>query len=122
MGSDSRPRRGAAKRSGCAAAKRDRDKTYVLRLFVAGATTRSAQALQTVKDLCEQHLPGRFTLVVIDVYQQPITAKEGQIVATPTLIKELPEPLRRLVGSMSDRERVLVGLDIREQGEEGNGE
>ena len=122
MGSDSRPRRGAAKRSERAAAKGDRHGTYVLRLFVAGATPRSAQALEAVKDLCEQHLPGRYTLEVIDVYQEPIIAKEGQIIATPTLVKEFPEPLRRLVGSMSDEERVLVGLDIREQPEEGHGE
>ena len=118
MKSDSRPRRDATERSRRAAAKGDRHGTYVLRLFVAGATTRSARALQAVKDLCEQYLPGRYTLEVIDVYQQPIIAKEGQIVATPTLVKELPEPLRRLVGSMADTERVLVGLDIREQRED----
>jgi len=122
MKPDSGPRGNATERFGRAAAEGDRQGTYVLRLFVAGATTRSAQALEAVKDLCEQYLPGRYTLEVIDVYQQPIIAKEGQIVATPTLVKEFPEPLRRLVGSMSDRDRVLVGLDIREQPEEGHGE
>jgi circadian clock protein KaiB len=122
MGSGSGPRGEATKRPRRAAAKGDQHGKYVLRLFVAGATTRSAQALEAVKDLCEQYLPGRYTLEVIDVYQQPIVAKEGQIIATPTLVKEFPEPLRRLVGSMSDRERVLVGLDIREQREEGHGE
>ena len=122
MKPDSRPRGDATERSGRAVAKEDRHERYVLRLFVAGATARSANALKAVKDLCEQYLPGRYTLEVIDVYQQPIIAKEGQIIATPTLVKEFPEPLRRLVGSMSDWERVLVGLDIREQREEGHGE
>ena len=122
MKSDSRPRGDATERSGRAVAKGDPHGKYVLRLFVAGATRRSAHALEAVKDLCEQYLPGRYTLEVIDVYQQPIIAKEGQIIATPTLVKEFPKPLRRLVGSMSDRERVLVGLDIREQREEAHGE
>ena len=122
MRSDSRPRGDATEQSGRAAAKGDRHAKYVLRLFVAGATTRSAHALETVKDLCDQYLPGGYTLEVIDVYQEPIIAKEGQIIATPTLVKEFPEPLRRLVGSMSERDRVLVGLDIREQPEEGHGE
>lgn len=122
MESDSRPRGDATERSGRAVAKGDPHGKYVLRLFVAGATRRSAHALEAVKDLCEQYLPGRYTLEVIDVYQQPIIAKEGQIIATPTLVKEFPKPLRRLVGSMSDRERVLVGLDIREQREEAHGE
>jgi len=122
MKRDSGPQGSATERSRRAVAEGDRHGTYVLRLFVAGATTRSADALEAVKDLCDQYLPGHYTLEVIDVYQQPIIAKEGQIIATPTLVKEFPEPLRRLVGSMSDRERVLVGLDIREQPEEGHGE
>lgn len=85
---------------------------YVLRLFVAGMSPKSTQAIENTKRICETYLAGRCQLEVIDVYQQPILAKDGQIVAAPTLIKELPLPLRKLVGSMSNTERVLVGLDL----------
>jgi circadian clock protein KaiB len=85
---------------------------YVLRLFVAGMNPKSIQAIENIKRICEMYLAGRYQLEVIDVYQQPILAKDGQIVAAPTLIKELPPPLRRLVGSMADTERVLVGMDL----------
>lgn len=94
------------------ALKRLSQEKYVLRLFVAGMNPKSVQAIDNIKRICETHLPGRYELVVIDVYQQPILAKEGQIVAAPTLIKELPPPLRKLVGSMSDTERVLVGMNL----------
>lgn len=94
------------------ALKRLSQEKYVLRLFVAGMNPKSVQAIENIKRICETYLPGRYELVVIDVYQQPILAKEGQIVAAPTLIKELPPPLRKLVGSMSDTERVLVGMDF----------
>ncbi len=72
----------------------------------------SLQAIENIKRICETYLEGRYQLEVIDVYQQPILAKDGQIVAAPTLIKELPPPLRKLVGSMSDTGRVLVGMDL----------
>lgn len=85
---------------------------YVLHLFVAGMSPRSIEAIENIKKICEEYMPGRYQLDVIDIYQQPIFAKEGQIVAAPTLLKELPLPLRKLVGSMSDKERVLVGLDL----------
>ena len=85
---------------------------YVLRLFVAGMNPKSVQAIENIKRICETYMPGRYELEVIDVYQQPILAREGQIIAAPTLIKELPPPLRKLVGSMSDTERVLVGMDL----------
>lgn len=94
------------------ALKRLSQEKYVLRLFVAGMTPKSVQAVENIKRICETYLPGRYELEVIDVYQQPILAKEGQIVAAPTLIKELPPPLRKLVGSMSDTMRVLVGMDL----------
>ena len=74
--------------------------------------SKSLQAVENIKRLCEEYLPGRYQLDVIDIYQQPILARDGQIVAAPTLIKELPLPLRKLIGSMSDTERVLVGLDV----------
>lgn len=94
------------------ALKRLSQEKYVLRLFVAGMNPKSLQAVENIKRICEKYLPGRYQLEVIDVYQQPILAKDGQIVAAPTLVKELPPPLRRLIGSMSDTERVLVGLDL----------
>lgn len=87
-------------------------KMYVLHLYVAGMNSKSLQAVENVKRICEEYLPGRYQLEVIDIYQQPILARDGQIVAAPTLIKELPLPLRKLIGSMSDTERVLVGLDV----------
>jgi circadian clock protein KaiB len=86
---------------------------YVLRLYVAGMSPKSVQAIDNIKRICEEHLPGKYQLEVIDIYRFPIFAKDGQIVAAPTLIKELPLPLRKLIGSMSDTERVLVGMDLK---------
>lgn len=86
---------------------------YVLRLYVTGMTPKSTQAIANVQKLCEKHLSGRYELKVIDIYQQPKLAKGEQIIATPTLIKKLPPPLRRLIGDMSDMERFLVGIDLK---------
>ena len=86
---------------------------YVLRLYITGMTRRSMQAVANLKAVCEEYLIGRYDLEVIDIYQQPLLAKGDQIVATPTLIKKLPVPVRRMVGDLSQQERVLVGLDIR---------
>ncbi len=86
---------------------------YVLRLYVAGMSPKSIQAIENIKRLCEENMPGRYQLDIIDIYQQPIFAKEGQIVAAPTLIKELPLPISKMVGDMSNKERVLLGLDLR---------
>jgi circadian clock protein KaiB len=85
---------------------------YILRLYITGMTKRSARAIDNLRTFCEKHLAGHYELQVIDVYQQPELARTEQIVAVPTLIKKLPLPLRRLIGDMSDEERVLVGLDI----------
>jgi circadian clock protein KaiB len=85
---------------------------YVLRLFLAGASARSSRALRNLRAVCDEHLPGRYELEVIDVYQEPERTRLAQVVAVPTLIKELPEPVRRLVGDMSRVEQVLIGLDI----------
>jgi circadian clock protein KaiB len=85
---------------------------YVLRLYVTGTTPQSAQAITNIKNICEEHLQGRYELEVIDLYQQPGLAKSEQIVAVPTLIKKLPLPLHRLIGNLSDLQRVLVGLDL----------
>jgi circadian clock protein KaiB len=86
---------------------------YVLRLYVASLTPRSIAAIRSVKEVCERHLPGRYELEIIDIYQHPTLAKGDQIFAAPTLIKKLPLPLRRLIGDMADEQRVLVGLDLR---------
>lgn len=91
----------------------DGNEKYVLRLYVTGITPRSTRAIQNVKKICEENLKGRYELEVIDIYQQPVLARDEQIIAAPTLIKKLPLPLRRLIGDMSDKERVLVGLDLR---------
>jgi len=85
---------------------------YRLRLFVAGATRRSACAIQSIKAICQSYLDGRYELEVIDVYQRPDQMKAENIIITPTLIREQPFPLRRLVGDLSDKGRVLAGLDI----------
>lgn len=85
---------------------------YVLRLFVSGMTPRSAQALATIKSICDEHLAGRYELEVIDIYRRPDLASDDQIIAVPTLVKMLPEPLRRYIGDLSDRERVLIGLGL----------
>ena len=86
---------------------------YLLRLYVTGTTPASTRAIERVQDLCEEHLRGRYDLEIIDIYQLPALAKDQQIVATPTLIKVLPEPLRRFIGDLSRAERVLFGLDLR---------
>ena len=86
---------------------------YELRLYVAGLTPQSQRAIKHVMAVCQEHLLGRYDLQVIDIYQQPVLAKGAQIIAVPTLIKQLPLPLRKLIGSMADAEKVLVGLDLR---------
>lgn len=86
---------------------------YSLLLYVAGMTPRSARAIVNIKEICEDHLKGRYTLQVIDLYQQPLLAEGDQIIAVPTLIKKLPPPLQRIIGDLSDRERVLIGLDLK---------
>lgn len=85
---------------------------HVLRLYVAGATARSRQALLRVRRLCETELKGRYELQVIDIYQQPIIARDGQILATPTLVREFPRPMRRLIGDLSNTAGFFVGLDL----------
>lgn len=86
---------------------------HVLRLYVAGVTPRSVQAIETIKRICEQNLKGRYHLEVIDIHQQPMLAKGDQIIAVPTLIRKLPAPLRTLIGDMSNEDRVLIGLDLK---------
>jgi circadian clock protein KaiB len=90
--------------------------TYVLRLFVAGSSLRSQTAITNVRRICEQHLADRFDLEVIDVYTHPQQTRDLQIVATPTLVKLEPAPLRRIVGDLTNRDRVLNGLGLLEMG------
>ena len=85
---------------------------YVLRLYVSGSTSKSALAVENIKRICEQHLKNRYDLEVIDIYQQPSLARDEQIVAVPTLIKRFPLPPRRLIGDLSNVEKVLLGLDL----------
>jgi len=94
--------------------RRQADKRkYVLRLYVTGMTEKSTQAIENIRQICEAYLKGRYDLEVIDVYQQPVLARGDQIIAAPTLIKKLPLPLRRCIGNLSDREKVLLGLDLK---------
>jgi circadian clock protein KaiB len=87
--------------------------TYVLRLYVTGATARSRRAITNINAICNEHLQGKYDLEVIDIHQKPALAQDEQIVAAPTLIKQLPLPLRRIIGDLSDRESVLFGLDLK---------
>lgn len=88
---------------------------YILKLYVAGQSPKSVNAIVNIKKICEENLQGRYELDVIDLYQQPQLAQGEQIIAVPTLIRKLPPPLRRIIGDMSNTERVLVGLDIRKK-------
>ncbi len=92
---------------------------HVLRLYVTGMTPRSTRAIANVRNLCEEHLKGAYELKVIDIYQQPKLAAGEQIIATPTLIKQLPLPLRKLIGDMSDTEKFLIGIDVKNKKAEG---
>jgi circadian clock protein KaiB len=93
--------------------KRPKQGKYLLRLYVTGTTGRSMRAIQNVRRICDEHLRGLYDLEVVDIYKNLPLARGDQIIAAPTLIKRLPVPLRRLIGDMSDEQRVLVGLDLR---------
>lgn len=93
--------------------KLDKEK-YILRLYITGSTSRSISAITNLKKICEEYIEGRYELEVIDLYQHPGLAKGDQIIAAPTLIKKLPLPFRRIIGDMSNKEKVLLGLDLKE--------
>ena len=86
---------------------------FVFRLFVSGASSRSAVAVANIRGICEQYLAGRYEMEVIDIYQEPDAIRTAQVIAVPTLIKELPLPAQRFVGDMSDTERIVVGLSLK---------
>lgn len=88
-------------------------KKYELRLYVAGKTQKSITAVQNLKQYCEEHLKGEYVIEVIDLLEQPQLAEGDQILAIPTLVKKVPEPVRKIIGDLSNKEKVLVGLDIR---------
>ena len=91
----------------------DEVKEWQLRLYVAGETARSTAALANLRKICEEHLAGKYSIEVIDLLERPQLAKGEQIVAIPTLVRRLPEPVRKIIGDLSNTERVLIGLDLR---------
>jgi len=91
------------------------NETWELRLYVAGQTAKSVAALANLRRYCEQHVPGRYQLEVIDLLQHPQLAEGDQILAIPTVVRKVPEPIRKVIGDLSNEERVLVGLDLRPQ-------
>jgi circadian clock protein KaiB len=93
-------------------ASREDSKRYVLRLYIAGQTPRSLQALSNLRRICAEHLSGKYKVEVIDLIQKPQLAAGDQILAIPTLVRPLPKPARRIIGDLSNTERVLVGLDV----------
>jgi circadian clock protein KaiB len=86
---------------------------YMLSLYITGSTSRSVLAITNLKKICEEYLEGGYELEVIDLYKNPLAARDEQIIAAPTLIKKLPLPFRRIIGDMSNKEKVLMGLDLR---------
>jgi len=98
--------------------RKPKNKEYVLRLYVAGTTSKSIRAVANIKEICETSLKNRYDLEVIDIYQQPVLVKGQQIIAAPTLVKQLPLPLRKFIGDMSDTQRILVGLDLKDKNQD----
>jgi circadian clock protein KaiB len=93
--------------------KEGRPATYLLKLYVTGSSPRAEVAIANLRRICEQELNGKYELEIIDVLKQPQVAEDDKILATPTLIKQLPPPLRRVIGDLSDKEKVLLGLEVR---------
>lgn len=89
------------------------EKKYILKLYVTGATRRSQRAITNLNAICEEHLQGHYELEVVDIYQSPLLAKDADILAAPTLVKQLPLPVRRLIGDLSEPGRVLMLLDLK---------
>ena len=100
--------------------KKRAPEAWILRLYVAGQSVRSAAALRNLETICEEHLSGRYRIEVIDLLEQPQLARGDQIVAVPTLVRHLPPPMKKIIGDLSNEERVLVGLDLRPRGARGD--
>jgi circadian clock protein KaiB len=105
----------AVEKSKPRARTRRAEKNWELRLYVAGQTPKSLTAFANLKKICEEHLAGQYHIEVIDLIKKPQLASGDQIFAIPTLVRKLPEPIRKIIGDLSDTERVLVGLNLREQ-------
>jgi circadian clock protein KaiB len=96
-----------------ASLKAKASEVWNLRLYVAGKTPRAIMAFENLEKICEEHLAGKYAIEVIDLLKNPQLAKGDQIIAVPTLVRKLPEPVRKIIGNLSDKEKVLVGLDLR---------
>src|SRR5689334_6322985 len=90
-----------------------RNEKWLLRLYVAGRTPKSVTALDNLQRFCEEHVPGEYDIEVVDLVENPRRAKDDQIIAIPTLVRKLPEPLRKIIGNLSDKERLLAGFDLK---------
>ncbi|HXD73058.1 MAG TPA: circadian clock KaiB family protein [Vicinamibacterales bacterium] len=93
--------------------RKSRQELWILRLYIAGQSARSASALRNLEEVCEEHLAGRYKIEVVDLLKQPQLARGDQIVALPTLVRRLPPPMKKIIGDLSNQERLLVGLDLR---------
>ena len=102
----------SAPRKATSAARKTRADAYILRLYVAGHTPRSVTAFANLKKICEEYLAGKYQIEVIDLLENPKLAQGDQILAIPTLVRKLPQPVRKIIGDLSNTERVLVGLDL----------
>lgn len=109
-------KKGTKKSTAHATERTGPDDEWILRLYVAGQSARSLAALQNLKTICDEHLVGRYRIEVIDLLKQPQLARGDQIVAVPTLVRHLPPPMKKIIGDLSNEERVLVGLDLRPGG------
>ena len=98
--------------------EKEKIKMYELRLYIAGQTPKSLAAIANLKRICEENLKGQYRIEVIDLMKNPQLAKGDQIIAVPTLVRKLPEPIKKIIGDLSNEEKVLVGLDIKDQQEE----
>jgi circadian clock protein KaiB len=99
----------------CSVTPSPQDKAYRLRLYVAGQTPKSTLAFTNLKQICEDHLQGRYEIEIVDLLENPQLARGDQILAVPTLVRRLPEPIKKIIGDLSNTERVLVGLDLQER-------
>jgi circadian clock protein KaiB len=113
MKAKTRPTKAPAKKATATRAKSGKLGKWRLRLYVAGQTPKSLTAFSNLKHLCEQHLAGRYQIEVIDLVKEPQLAAGDQIVAIPTLVRKLPVPIKRVIGDLSDLERIMVGMDLR---------